>query len=126
MKKSFTVLLTMLCIVCTSMKVLAFDTEIKGRVTDASGAPLPGVTVTVKGTSKGTLTDPNGNYSLVVAESNDILVFRQVGYVTVERTVGSQTVINVSLEEDVQALEEVVVVGYGTVRKSDVTGAIAK
>ncbi len=126
MKKSFTVLLTMLYIVCTSMNVLAFDSEIKGRVTDASGAPLPGVTVTIKGTSKGTLTDPNGNYSLVVAESNAVLVFRQVGYTPVERTVGSQTVINVSLEEDVQALEEVVVVGYGTVRKSDVTGAIAK
>lgn len=126
MKRSFTMLLTLLCLVSIRFNVLAADIDIRGKVTDAAGAPLPGVTVTVKGTSKGTLTDQNGNYTVAVSDASAVLVFRQVGFLTVERTVGAQTVINLSLEEDVQALEEVVVVGYGTVRKSDVTGAIAR
>jgi TonB-linked SusC/RagA family outer membrane protein len=126
MKRSFTMLLTLLCIVSIRFNVLAADIDIRGKVTDAAGAPLPGVTVTVKGTSRGTLTDQNGNFSVAVTDASAVLVFRQVGFLTVERAVGAQTVINLSMEEDVQALEEVVVVGYGTVKKSDVTGAIAR
>lgn len=119
-------LLALLCAVSISFNVLAADIDIRGKVTDAAGAPLPGVTVTVKGTSKGTLTDQNGNFAVAVSDASAVLVFRQVGFLTVERSVGTQTVINLILEEDVQALEEVVVVGYGTVKKSDVTGAIAR
>ncbi|MCD8539272.1 MAG: TonB-dependent receptor plug domain-containing protein [Leadbetterella sp.] len=128
MKRSFTGLLIFLWILSSGIPALAgvFDTEIKGQVTDSDGVAIPGVSVTVKGTNRGTLTDQEGRYTISVADGNAVLVFRQVGYLPVEKTVGAQTVINASLTEDIQALEEVVVVGYGVVKKSDVTGAIAK
>ncbi|WP_367913978.1 SusC/RagA family TonB-linked outer membrane protein [Leadbetterella sp. DM7] len=128
MKSSFTRLLIFLWILSSGIPALAgvFDTEIKGQVTGSDGTAIPGVSVTVKGTNRGVLTDQEGRYSIQVADRNAVLVFRQVGYTPVEITAGTQTVINISLEEDIQALEEVVVVGYGVVKKSDVTGAIAK
>jgi TonB-linked SusC/RagA family outer membrane protein len=96
---------------------------IKGRVTQASGEPLPGVTVLVKGTSKGTTTDADGNFSLDVPEGFT-LTFSFIGYATQEMAVGDQKTVNISLLEDDNALDEVVVVGYGTQRAGDVTGAI--
>lgn len=101
--------------------------EIKGKVLDAQdGTAVPGVTVSIKGQSSGTLTDINGSYSISIPDQGAILVFSSIGYVSQEVAVGSQSIVNVSLESDVKGLEEVVVVGYGAVRKSDVTGAIAK
>ena len=98
---------------------------VTGKVTDAStGIGLPGVTVIVKGTGNGTITDVEGKYAISVDENN-VLVFSFVGYVSKEVLVGNQSVINVQLEEDVKSLEEVVVVGYGTQRKSDLTGAVS-
>ncbi len=97
---------------------------ITGRIVDSDGNPLPGVNVIEKGTTNGTVTDIDGNYSITVASENSILVFSSVGYVTEEVTVGTQATINLSLIENIEKLQEVVVVGYGTMKKSDVTGAI--
>ena len=99
---------------------------ITGKVIDASdGLSLIGVNVLVKGTSSGTVTDLDGNYS-IEAEDGDILIFSYTGYETQEVIVGTQRVINISLSEDITQLEEVVVVGYGTRKKSHNTGAISQ
>jgi TonB-linked SusC/RagA family outer membrane protein len=97
---------------------------ITGKVTDENGDPLPGVNVLIKGTTVGTTTDSNGGYVLDVSGTDAILVFSFIGYVSREIPVGTQTTINISLSPDVTSLEEVVVVGYGTVKKSDLTGAV--
>lgn len=96
---------------------------ISGQVTDETGDALPGVTVTVKGESGGTVTNIEGRYTLE-AEPGSTLVFNFVGYTRQEVPVGNQTTIDVQLQEDVRELEEVVVIGYGTQKKSDVTGAV--
>ncbi len=98
--------------------------NVNGVVSDDSG-PLPGVNVIVKGTTRGTETDFDGKYSLTNVKSNDVLIFSYVGYKTIEVAVSGRTTINVTLEEDTSTLEEVVVVGYGTKKKSLVTGAIS-
>jgi TonB-linked SusC/RagA family outer membrane protein len=92
-------------------------------VEDNSG--LPGVNIVVKGTTVGTVTDIEGNYSLEVPGENSVLVFSSVGYVSEEITVGSRTVIDFTLKADVTALSEIVVVGYGTQKRAEVTGAIS-
>ena len=99
---------------------------ISGQVVAASdNSPLPGVNVFEKGTQNGTITDINGNYTLTVSGSSAILVFSYVGFLTEEFPVGDQQVIAVSLVEDFLNLDEVVVVGYGTMKRSDLTGAVA-
>lgn len=99
--------------------------NISGVVTAAEdGQPVPGVNVVVKGTTNGTSTDFDGNY-VISATSNDILVFSSIGYKTVEIAIGNQTVIDLAMEVDAQQLDDVVVIGYGTSKKSDLTGAIA-
>ncbi|WP_224996284.1 TonB-dependent receptor [Cesiribacter sp. SM1] len=98
--------------------------QVKGRVTDETGEPLPGVYIIIKGTSNGTVTDVDGNFSLEVPSAESVLVFSFVGMQTLERVVGDQTTINVQLKTDAEALEEVVVVGYGTQKKSDLTGSV--
>jgi len=98
---------------------------VSGVVTEGgSGEPLPGVSILIKGTSNGTTTDIDGAYNLQ-ASPNDVLQFSYIGYLTAEFPVGNQSTINVSLEEDVSQLEEVLVVGYGTVNKSDITGSVS-
>lgn len=98
---------------------------IKGKVTSPTdNEPLPGVSILIKGTSTGTTTDMNGDYSLS-ASQGDILQFSFIGYETQNIEVTNQSIINVSLVEDLAQLEEVVVVGYGTVKKSDLTGAVS-
>ena len=97
--------------------------KVTGTVTDAKGEPLLGVNVVVKGTTNGTITDLDGKYSLEV-EPNSILVVSYIGYVS-QQIPASGEVVNVTLKEDTQNLDEVVVVGYGTMRKSDVTGSIS-
>jgi TonB-dependent starch-binding outer membrane protein SusC len=98
--------------------------EITGIVNDESGEPMPGATVTIEGTSRGTVTDIDGNFTLE-AEENAVLVISFIGYKTRRVTVGNQTHLNVSMELDDSALDEVVVIGYGTAKKRDLTGAIA-
>ena len=98
--------------------------KVSGTVTDEKGMPLPGVNVYVEGTTTGTQTDFDGNYSLEV-RPEDELVFQFLGFTTQKITVGDQEVLNVVLKEELEGLDEVVVVGYGTQKKSDVTGAIS-
>ncbi|UZR98967.1 SusC/RagA family TonB-linked outer membrane protein [Chondrinema litorale] len=98
--------------------------RITGKVTSAEdGEPLPGVSIIVKGTATGTTTNFDGEFSISV-NSNDVLVFSFIGYKTFEIEVNNQTVIDVSLEMDLEQLEEVVVVGYGTAKRKDITGSI--
>jgi TonB-linked SusC/RagA family outer membrane protein len=102
----------------------AKDVTVTGRVTADTGEGLPGVNVLIKGSSVGTTTDAGGNYSLGVPDNNAVLVFSFIGYVSQEIPVGTRTTIDVSMTADVKSLNEVVVVGYGTQEKKDVTGAV--
>ncbi|UII19982.1 SusC/RagA family TonB-linked outer membrane protein [Fulvivirga ligni] len=100
------------------------EQTVTGVVKDENGEQLPGVSVQIKGTNKGTITDIDGSYSIQVPDNESTLVFSFVGMETIEMTVGDQNIINVTLKMDVQSLNEVVVVGYGIQRKSSVVGAI--
>lgn len=100
--------------------------RVTGKVTSlADNTNLPGVNVLVKGTNIGTVTDVDGNYGINVPNESDTLVFSSIGYTTEEVPVRGQTVIDVSLAEDIQSLSEVVVIGYGTQKKADLTGSVA-
>ncbi len=99
---------------------------ISGKVTDTRNLPLPGVTVVIKGTTQGTVTNADGEYSLANLPSDATLQFSFVGMKTTEIAVGSQTNINMVMEEEAIGLEEVVAVGYGTAKRRDVVGSIAK
>ncbi|WP_229253888.1 TonB-dependent receptor [Dyadobacter sp. NIV53] len=101
------------------------EITITGKVTDEKGESLPGVSIILKGTQRGTVTDIEGAYSFNVPDKGAVLVFSYVGYLQKEIQVGNQTNIATQLLVDNKTLEEVVVVGYGTVKKADVTGAIA-
>ncbi len=100
--------------------------QISGKVFDGKGDPLPGVSVAVKGTTTGTITDFNGSFKLVIPEGGEVLQFSFVGFRPQEINVGSQKVFNVKLAEDIMELEEIVAVGYGIQRKSDLTGATSR
>ncbi|MBM3420857.1 MAG: SusC/RagA family TonB-linked outer membrane protein, partial [Bacteroidetes bacterium] len=111
-------------LVLMSLIAAGQQVRITGKVTDAAdGSAMPSVTIVIKGTMAGATTGTDGAYS-VMASRGDVLVFSFVGYQTQEITVGSQTVINVSMGADVSILDEVVVIGYGTVRKEDATGSV--
>lgn len=102
------------------------DFTIKGKVTSAEDdSGLPGVNVVIKGSREGTITDINGNFTLEVPSQEAVLVFSFIGFGTKEVMVGAQTEINVALEPDVKALEEIVVVGYGEQKKETLTGSVA-
>ena len=111
----------------TVASVMAVDKSIKGKVIDEAGAGLPGVSVVLKGTQRGASTDANGDFSMEIPEAvvgQAVLIFSFVGYVSKEVVLGNQSEVAVSLTPETNALAEVVVVGYGTVRKSDLTGAV--
>ncbi len=99
--------------------------SVTGKITDSSGSPLPGVSVVIKGTTSGTITDSNGNFLLSNIPENTTLQFSFIGMKMQEVTVGSKTTINISLSEEMIGVDEVVVVGYGTVKKSDLTGSVS-
>lgn len=99
--------------------------KVGGVVVDGTGEPVIGANVVVKGTTNGTITDFDGNFSIEDVPAGATLQISYIGYLTKEVPVGNQTVLKVTLLEDSQALDEIVVVGYGTMRKSDVTGSIA-
>ena len=112
-----------LLLLCSS--IVAQDITVRGTVTDAStGEPLPGVSIVVKGLTVGTTTDINGVYS-ISTPANATLVFSFIGFETIEAPVGGQSAINISLAEGTKLLEEIILIGYGTQRKSDRTGAVA-
>ncbi len=98
---------------------------ITGQVKDESGQNLPGVNVVIKGTTTGTVTDVNGNFRIDVPSKSNILMFSFLGFKTLDVNVSSRTEINVVLEQFVQSLDEAIVIGYGSVRKSDLTGSVS-
>jgi len=98
---------------------------IQGVVKDSSGTTLPGVNISLKGTKIGTATDANGKYKLTVPSGTGQLVFSYIGYLSTEVAIASRTNIDVVLKEESHALNEVVVIGYGTVKRRDLTGAVA-
>lgn len=101
------------------------EVTITGTVSDPNGEPLIGVTITVEGTEIGTVTDAEGNYSISVPEGSSLL-FSSVGFETQSIAIGDQSILNVTLTEEVAALDEVVVIGYGTQRRSDLTGSVSQ
>ena len=121
MRKKFVIFA--LAILATGLQVFA-QNVVAGKVVDDQGEPLVGVGIQIKGTQSGAMTDLDGNYSLVVSPSST-LVFSYIGYLTQEVAVGSRKTVNVSLAPDNMFLDDVVVVGYGTARKRDISGAIA-
>ncbi|MGI4833206.1 MAG: SusC/RagA family TonB-linked outer membrane protein [Janthinobacterium lividum] len=118
-------LLTTLLLLLALGASYAQGIRVAGRVTGLKNEAIPSVTVLVKGSAVGTGTNADGTYSLTVPGAGSILVFSSIGYTTQEIPVGNKTEINVQLDESVNSLNDVVVVGYGTVRKSDLTGAVA-
>jgi len=118
------VVLIMLPMLLLSFWTYAQSVQVKGKVTDSSGTSLPGVSVIVKGTMNGAITDTNGSYSISNATPKSILQFSFVGMKTEEVPVGNNTSINVSLEEDFIGIGEVVAIGYGTQKKSDISGSV--
>ena len=111
-------------LIVVSPASLLQQTVITGKVTDTDGNPLPGASVVIKGTVQGTITDTDGAYSLSVPDGNTTLVFSFVGYASQEITVGSQKSINITMSEDARAIEEVVVVAFGTAKKEAYTGSV--
>lgn len=104
----------------------AQERVVSGKVLSGDdNSPLPGATITVKGTTRGTTTDANGDYRINIASNQAVLVFSAVGFVTQEITVGNQSTVNLTLNTDTRSLNEVVVIGYGTQKKSQTTGAIS-
>ncbi|MBC7568770.1 MAG: TonB-dependent receptor [Spirosoma sp.] len=101
------------------------DISVRGSVRDDKGESLPGVSIVVKGTQRGTTSDADGNYKIDVSDASAVLIFSYVSYLAQEVTVGNRTTVDVVLKVDNRTLDEIVVVGYGTVKKKDLTGSIA-
>ena len=117
--------LLLILLSCSSFLALAQQT-VSGTVKDAQdGTSLPGVTIIIKGTQNGAVTDLDGRYSLT-ASPDDVLVFNYIGYQVIEEVVGARSVIDINLPSDIQELSEIVVIGYGQVEKGDVTGVVNK
>lgn len=127
--KTLPLLFTLIFFLCSSLKVSAFqkftDTTIAGKISSATGEALSGVSVSVKGSKLGTSTDKNGNFTLRVP-NNATVVLSSVGFETQELNVSNQSTYNVALTAATAALEQVVVIGYGTANKRDLTGSIAR
>src|SRR5690554_7527499 len=118
-----TLLITLLLIV-SALYGYSQELTVQGKVTGAEDElPIPGVSVTVKGSSMGTATDLEGNYTIAVPDANAVLIFSFLGMSTVEETVGGRTEINIAMSAAADQLDEVVVIGYGTAAKRDLTGS---
>lgn len=103
----------------------AQELTVSGRITDKGGEAIIGASILVQGTTSGTITDFDGNFTVPNVASNAVLVVSYIGYKTQNISVNGKTIFNIVLEEDTETLDEVVVVGYGVQRKSDLTGAVA-
>ncbi|QCK13285.1 SusC/RagA family TonB-linked outer membrane protein [Mangrovivirga cuniculi] len=117
-------ILGVFALILLSATAYSQEREISGQVTDPEGFGLPGASVLIEGTNNGTVTDADGNYSLNVPLDAENLVFSFIGYQSKTISINGRSTIDVNLEEDIAALDEIVVVGYGTQKRKDVTGAI--
>ncbi|MBU2950936.1 TonB-dependent receptor [Tamlana agarivorans] len=120
MKKILSIFLVM-----ASLSLFAQQKEVTGKVTNKDGVPMPGASVIVKGSKRGAMTDFDGEYS-ISAQTGEVLSYSYIGMEDKEVTVGAASVINVALNDSNEELEEIVVVGYGTVKKSDLTGSVSQ
>ena len=125
MKRKFLTLIMFVLASCFTA-IIAQTVSVKGKVTDDSKLPMPGVSVVIKGTTRGTSTDMDGNYQLQ-AKVGEVIEFSSVGFSTVDKKVSGSgnVVLNVQLKENTQQLGEVVVVGFATQKKENLTGAVA-
>ena len=125
LRKHASLTLLLLIFSSFSFSIWAQDVIVNGTVTDETGGPLPGVSVVVDGTTRGVSTDFDGLYSIQIDDANAVLVFSYIGYLTQEVSVGANTSVDVQMQPDVQNLDEVVVVGYGTQKKATLTGSVS-
>ena len=126
MKKKFTFIRSMLTVAAIVLTIVAHaQTKITGKVTDKDKLPLPGVSVLLKGTNTGTVTDGNGSFS-INARKGEVLVFSFIGYQRTEITVGGSNVVDVVMKDDATKLNEVLVVGYGEQSRKTVTSAVSR
>ncbi len=128
MKKEFFIRKIIILLIISTYCNITFGQglNVSGTITDkANNVPIPGVTILIKGTTKGTTTDINGKYS-INAESSEILVFSFIGYLTQEETLNGRAIIDIALGEETKQIDELIVIGYGTQKKSDKTGAVAQ
>jgi TonB-linked SusC/RagA family outer membrane protein len=122
MKKFYTLTILLICLINSYGQEFA----ISGKVIDAnSGEPLPGVNIRIEGTTRGVVTNPSGEYSIRVSDPEAILIFSYLTYLEEKVKVGSQRAIDISMVPDIHDLEEVIVIGYGKQKKSDITGSVA-
>ena len=121
--KHFVPILTLLLLTSVSLQA---QRQVSGKVVDEFGEPLPGVNILMQGTTTGTVTDIQGNYALAIPGNDAVLVFSFVGYTSEEVMVGVQSVINITMTPDIATLSEIVVVGYGEQKKSDLIGAVSQ
>jgi iron complex outermembrane receptor protein len=119
-------IISILLISCATLYSFSQQIKVQGKVTDAlTDEPLPGVNIVVEGTNQGIITDIDGRYSIVVDDKNHTLKFSFMGYLQENVLIGEQQIINVSLFPDIKALEEIIVIGYGSVKKADATGSVS-
>lgn len=118
-------LLMVLLLAVSGVSALAQHHSVKGTVTDPQGYPVVGMAVVEEGTLNGTITDANGNYTITLPSKDAVIKFYALGYKTLTEQVGGRDVINITAEEESIALDAVVAIGYGTVRKKDLTTAVS-
>ena len=116
-------LLLLVLVFISGLSYAVAQSAVTGTVTDENGEGIPGANIIIKGTSQGTITDMDGGFALN-ASSSDVLIITYVGYSTVEVPVGSQSNLSISLNEDIAALDEIVVTGYGTQVRKEITSAV--
>ncbi len=122
--KRISFLIIMLLFGFQNYSVSAQEKKITGTVTDSKGTQLPGVNIIQKGTNRGAVTDFDGHYSLIIGNGSKVLVFSYIGFKTKEVLIENKTTFDVVLEEDAQSLDEVVIIGYGSLKKKDMTGSV--
>lgn len=126
LNKLSTKLFVLLLCLCSFTQLFAQDRKIAGKVADEAGAPLPGVSVSIKESKLNTVTDGNGNFTISVPPNAKFLVFKYLGMEDQELAIGNKITFNVTMNASSTTLSDVVIVGYGTVRKTDLTGAVAR
>jgi len=111
----------------SQLSLFAQQLTVTGRITDSqTGNVMPGVNILIRGTTTGTISDAGGRYSITVTDPNAILVFSFIGYNTVEQPVSGRNTVDIALVPTTESLDEVIVIGYGTQKKSDLTGSVVR